>query len=415
MNTIRKSPILPIFVTVFIDLVGVGIVIPVLAPLFLSPTSPLAHPGWTFGEQALLIGLLAACYPFAQFFGAPYLGALSDRIGRKPVLLLSLAGTLVGYVFFALAIKWGAVWLLFLSRTLDGFTGGNTSTAQSAAADVSTKENKTRNFGMLDMAYGLGFILGPYIGGKLANPDVVSWFNPATPFWFAAALCFLNIILVAVRFEETLKQTMPRPMTLLAGFYNLRAALKLENLRTIFIVVFLFMFGFNFYAQFFQVLLIQKFGYTETSIGEMFAYVGLWLAFTQGIANRFISRRWKPHQVLPFTLMLLALTLISLMLPREAWVLYLIAPAMAFALGLSQPNSTTIISNLADEHSQGEILGINQSISALAMAIPPIIAGVLVGRSIYLPIVFSALFVLVSWGVFVFVFLRQRQLKFHEM
>ena len=138
----------------------------------------------------------------AQFFGAPILGAMSDRFGRKKILILSLVGTCIGYLFFGAGIAAASLITLFISRAIDGFTGGNISIALSAIADISDPKEKAKNFGLIGMAFGLGFILGPYIGGKLADPSVVGWFTHSTPFWFAAALTFLNIILVTFRSEE---------------------------------------------------------------------------------------------------------------------------------------------------------------------------------------------------------------------
>ncbi len=412
--TPRRLALLPIFTTVLIDMIGVGIVIPVIAPLFLSAHSPFAGIGWSYVVRTLFIGLLAAIYPLMQFFGAPYLGALSDRWGRKPVLVLSLAGTLVGYVFFALAIYWKLVWLLFLSRALDGFTGGNSSTAQSAISDISTPEEKPRNFALTGVAFGLGIIVGPYLGGKLADPSVVHWFTPATPFWFAAILTFLNIILVLWRFKETLRTRLRTPLTFLAGAHNIKRAFSLGNVRVALLVTFLFTAAFNFYTQFFQVLLIQKFSFTESAIGDLYGYAGLWLTIMLGFAPRWASRFWKPHQILPWSLLLMALSLAGLMLPNVTWLIYGIAPFLALGIGLTQPNITTITSSLADEKSQGEILGINQSVNSLAMVIPPVISGLLVAAYVYLPLMIASAAALVSWAIFTFLFKPANRARFAE-
>jgi len=414
MTERRKSPLVPIFVTVFIDMVGVGIVIPVISPLFLGTHSPFLGADWSYPLRAIFIGLLTACYPLAQFFGAPYLGALSDRIGRKPVLLLSLCGTFIGYIFFALAIKWRLLWLLFASRILDGFTGGNVSTVQSAISDLSDEHEKARNFGITGAAFALGFIVGPYIGGKLADPNVVHWFTASTPFWFAAALTFCNVFLVAWRFDETLEHPLSSPMTLLAGVRNLKRAFALENVRTMFLVSFLFTAGFNFYIQFFQVLLIKKFGFTESAIGNLYGYVGTWIAITHILATTYINRKWRSVQVLPWALLLLGLTMGGVMFPRVIWAIYIISPFMALAIGAANPNITAVISNLADESSQGEILGINQSINAAAMTLPPLISGFIVATYVYLPLMLGAMFAFGAWWVFMRYLRSQSRLRYHE-
>ena len=191
-----KAPLLTIFLTVFLDMLGVGIVIPVIAPLLLDPSHNMLSVDYTVEARTILLGFLIAAYPLAQFFGAPMLGALSDRFGRKKLLFISLIGTFAGYILFATAILEQNIYLLFFSRLLDGFTGGNISIALSAISDSSDEKSKAKNFGIVGAAFGLGFILGPYIGGKLADPGIVSWFNASTPFWFAAILTAVNLLFV---------------------------------------------------------------------------------------------------------------------------------------------------------------------------------------------------------------------------
>ena len=275
----NKSPLMIIFLTVFINLLGVGIVIPVVAPL-LNWTTYNAEfnmlEGVSKDSRVIILGFLIASFSIAQFFGAPILGALSDRYGRKKFLALSIFGTLIGYLLFAYAIMIHDIYLLFFSRILDGFTGGNISIAFSAISDLSDEKTKAKNFGMVGAAFGLGFILGPYLGGKLSDPTVLSWFTASTPFWFAAALTALNLVFVFAAFPETLKKVNHTPVSLFTGVRNIGAAFKLVHLRTIFLVVFLLTLGWNFFTQFFSVFLIDKFNYTPQLIGELFAYIGLW-------------------------------------------------------------------------------------------------------------------------------------------
>jgi DHA1 family tetracycline resistance protein-like MFS transporter len=199
----RGSNLTTLFLTVLLDMIGVGIVIPILATVILRPDSGVLDPSMTLETRRLVYGLLVAVYPIAQFFGAPLLGALSDRFGRKPILLLSLTGTSIGYLLFALGIGFHSIMILLISRILDGFTGGNISTAMSSIADMSSAQDKAKNFGLIGMAFGFGFIVGPSIGGLLADSSIVSWFTFQTPFWFAAALSAFTVIFTIFRFDET--------------------------------------------------------------------------------------------------------------------------------------------------------------------------------------------------------------------
>lgn len=380
-----KGTLLTLFFTVFIDLLGVGIIIPVLAPLFLDPRVGIFEPTETPAHRLLMLGLLTATFPLAQFFGAPILGALADRHGRKKLLTISMTGTLIGYFLFALGIVENSLLILFLSRALDGFTGGNISIAMSSIADISDEKSKPRNFGLIGMAFGLGFIIGPYIGGKLADPSIVSWFSYTTPFYFAALLSFISILMMIFLYKETLHEKIQRTVSFTSGFVNIGKALLTPRLRTIFIVSFFLTFGFSFFTTFFQVFMVQKFSYNQSQIGDMFAYIGLFIALTQGGLVRPVSKRATPSQMMIFAIPLLAIALIALMIPDKSWILYFIMPFIAIGQGFISTGTSTITSSLADASKQGEILGIGQSVNSLAQAIPPIVAGVIVSIDKHLP------------------------------
>lgn len=355
-----------VFFTTFLDLLGVGIIIPIIAPLFLDVEHHLLPDHYTFSDRTIAMGLLISSFSFMQFFGSSFLGALSDRFGRKKVLFASIAGSALGYVILATGIELGLPALLFAGRMLNGFCAGNLAVIYSAIADISSTNDKSKNFGLVGAAFGIGFVIGPFMGGQLADPHVVSWFTYATPFWVAALLSLLNLVLISFRFTETIGQKVNRSLNFTTGIKNLRIAFTHTQLRTVFLVSFLFIFGFTFFTQFIQVYLIEVFDYKQSDIGQLFAYMGIWIALTQGGIIRPVSKRFAPTATLRFSLLFLAVAMLALLLPSASWQLFLALPFVSIFQGLTSPNITATVSNLAGNDIQGEILGINQSVSAFA-------------------------------------------------
>lgn len=405
-----SSPLLIIFLTIFIDMLGVGIIIPVVPALFYEAGTSIFAPDVSLTTRSVLYGLLIASFPFMQFFGAPVLGSLSDRYGRKPILTISLVGTLVGYLLFAYAILIQNVVLLFISRMLPGFFGGNIAVILSAIADVSDEAGRTKNFGLVGVAFGLGFILGPSIGGVLADETVVSWFNHATPFWFTAGLTGLNLLFVRLAFPETLRERGAGAINFFSGFRNIAKSFRSPNLRNIFTVVLLLSLGFTFFTQFYSVYLIQEFSYSEKSIGLLYGWIGLWLVLTQGVLVRALAGRVAPERILQFSILALAAAIGLQLVPDVPAYFYVFTPLVAMSQGLTSPNLTSTISQQALPHQQGEILGINQSMQSLGQIIPPLIAGYLTARNSALPMIVGSLLVLAGWLVFVLLF-RKRSPK----
>ncbi len=281
----KGNPLLAVFSTIFIDMLGVGILIPVF-PLLVLPHSPyrITPSGWSIADGFILLGWLSAAYPLAQFFAAPILGQLSDRYGRKIVLTVSIIGTSVSYMLFAIGVATKNIPLMFASRIVDGITGGNISVAQAVISDISNPKNRARNFGLVGAAFGLGFIFGPYVGGKLADPHVVSWFSASTAFWFTAILSAINALVVIKFLPETIKKkTTKFKIHILESFTNVIKAFTNSGLRNITPSTFLFNAGFTFFTTFFAIFLAVRFGFTQGNTGDYFAYFGVWTARSEGV------------------------------------------------------------------------------------------------------------------------------------
>ncbi len=403
----KKSPLLTIFLTVFVDLLGFSIAIPILSSLIQSPFGKF-YSLISSSERNIVYGFLIASYAIAAFIATPIIGELSDKYGRKPLLAISLIGTLVARSLFILGIINANLPLLFISRILDGITGGNISVAQSAIADISTPENKAKNFGLIGMAFGLGFVLGPYLGARLAEFQVFGLDKIVTPLIFATVLCLLNVISVFTVFPETLKEKATNlKVNLFGAIRNLKKAFTIKSLSIILLVSFLFNFGFNFFTSFSNNYFIQTFKFNFSNIGDLFAYIGIWIAITQGAIVRPLVKKYPASKLVKFALPLTSLGLLLLLYPKvfpdlasNTNYLYFVIPVFAIFNGIVTPNLTSLISNSADKHEQGEVLGINASIASLAQAIPPILAAYVANISNELPLVVGAGVIFLAFVIF---------------
>ncbi len=400
---LAQNPLAVIFFTVFIDLIGFGILIPIVPLLVASPSSSfyLLPKGFTVQQGYILLGFLTAIYPLMQFFATPILGQFSDQFGRKKLLALSIFGTSISYALFAIGIFTKNLPLLFASRAFAGLTGGNIAIAQAAVADVTTPQNRAKNFGLIGAAFGLGFIVGPFLGGKFADPSFVSWFNATTPFWFASILSLLNGLSVVFLFPETLKvRTVRQPIHLAQSVKNIIRAYSEKHLRILFLTNFLFWSGFSFFITFFSVFLIKRFGFNQSNIGDLFAYFGLWVVFVQGFLVRRISRIFGEAQVLRFTFVFTGIGILLYFLPQIWWQLLIVSPFVAIPNGLTQANLPGLISRSADSNIQGEVLGINSSLQALAQAIFPLLSGFLAAKLSPEGSIFVAGILVIFTGIF---------------
>jgi len=399
-----KRTLAVIWFTIFVDLLGFGILIPVIPLLLGDPTSKYYLIGGRYSvtQGFIMLGYLSAMWALFVFLAAPIFGQLSDKYGRKKILLFALTGTSLSYVLFAIGIITRNLPLLFISRAFDGVTGSSIAAAQAAIADITRPENRAKNFGLIGAAFGLGFILGPYLGGKFSDPNLVSWFNATTPFWLAAILSFLTVLFILFFFKETLiKKNSALKITLARAFANIVKAARLSSMRSILLTNFLFQGGFAFFTTFFSVILIRKFAFNQGNIGDFFSYLGLWVVLAQVLILRLVLKKFHECQILNFSLLGLSIFMFLQLFPDKSWQLLLLTPFFAVSNGLAQANITAVVSRSASDNIQGEILGINSSIQSLAMAIPSILSGYLAAS--FQPeasVLVAAIMIFFGWLVF---------------
>ena len=365
----KRSPLVVIFTTVFIDLLGFGIVIPVL---------PFYAEGTQFNATPRTVGLLFASYSIMQLIFSPVLGRLSDKYGRRPVLLISIIGTGIGFMILGFATT---LWMLFVGRILDGISGGNISTAQAYIADITTKEDRAKGMGLLGAAFGLGFIFGPAIGG------ILSLWGIRVPFLFAAGLCFANAILLYFTLPETVTPDHPARVSAAGGrgFGQLLNSLKQPRLGFILTIYFLFIVAFSIMTTSFSLFTMFRFGYDAQHNGYLFAYVGFIAVIIQGgligrLVKRFGEQRLVVVGALCFAISLFALPFVG---PNAGGLLALLIGGGVFSLGnsLSTPALNSLASKSVGAAEQGSVLGVTQSVSSLARAVGPSIAALLINST----------------------------------
>lgn len=360
----RRSSIGIIFLTVLIDLIGFGIVIPVL-PLYAQ----------RFGATPLQIGLLVGVYSFCSFLFAPVLGRLSDRYGRRPVLICSVIGTAIGFYLMgaapALGGKFGlsTLVLLFIARVIDGISGGNISTAQAYIADITAPEDRSRAMGFIGAAFGLGFMIGPAIGG------ITSQISLAAPFYFAGVLATLNALFIFIRLPESLapehrSDKHPR-QTMADVFRHANGSALAIVMATYFFSIAGFAIMTTLYALFNQ----YRFGLDAKHTGYIFALIGFIAVLIQGGLLRRLLKRHKEAQLSVIGAALLTLSLFALPLVNSVGMLIFVSSLIAVGNSFTTPTLQGLASRFVDKRWQGRTAGLMQSAGALGRTIGPALAG----------------------------------------
>jgi DHA1 family tetracycline resistance protein-like MFS transporter len=354
-------PLITIFITIFIDLVGFGIAIPVLPDYAKNE----------FGASPFVIGWLVASYSIMQFISTPFLGHLSDRYGRRPILFVSLLGTSVAALITGLSTTFG---VLFFGRIFDGTTGGNISTAQAYIADITTKENRAKGMGLIGAAFGLGFIFGPAIGG------ILSKFGTHTPFFFVSALAFINAIVLYFVLPES-HQPDKNADKRQNRFSELLLSLKDSRFGIVTLLYFLLVVAFSIMTTVFVQYTAFRFGYNAEQNGYLFAYIGILAIILQGgVFARLVKIVGEVWLVVVGCVLLMAsFFAVPFVGPQAGGLTALLVGIAFFSIGnsLSSPALTSLASIEAHDEAQGKTLGILQSAASLARAIGPALSAFL--------------------------------------
>jgi DHA1 family tetracycline resistance protein-like MFS transporter len=362
----NRSPLFIIFLTVFIDMVGFGIIIPVL-PLYAE----------RFHASPIAIGWLTGIYSGMQIIFMPLLGKLSDRYGRRPVLLVSLIGTSIGFAVMGFA---NALPLLFVARIIDGATGGNISTAQAYIADVSTPETRSRSMGLIGAAFGLGFTFGPMIGGLMSR---ISY---GAPFYFAAALAAVNVVLLYFYLPESLSaehRATPHQKAMDVFRHGHGWMFATVCATYFFLVV-----GFAMMTTLFALFTERRFGYDARHNGYLFAFIGIVGVVIQGGLIRRLIPILGETTLARIGLVCMTAALATLPFATTLGTLLLVCAGLSIGSGFASPTLTGIASQMIDRSYQGRALALLQTGGSLARLVGPLLGGWLLMSDLAKPIAY---------------------------
>lgn len=394
-----KPSLASIYLVIFLDMLGFGIIIPVLRDLTIEM---LQLSGMGHYSPEVFGGLLMSAYSLAQFYTSPLIGRLSDRYGRRPLLLISVFGNVLSYALWAVSQSFT---VFLLSRLVSGVTGGNISVAQSYIADVTTPEHRAKAMGMMGAIFGLGFILGPFIGAVLSQYDIRQiiqaniWNSFSAIGLFSMALSLLNMgwIYFALkepdvkRLDTSFKKAV-NPVVLLREF-------RKPELGKLFLIFFLSQVAFVHLEATLAWDLMARFSYDTRKTGYFFALMGIVMIFVQGGLYRVLLKHRPVRSLAIEGLMVTALAFFLLPLPATVGLYFLVITAMAYGMGIGNPSVSALVSLTSTPQDQGLNLGLMHSFGALARIIAPLtatalyaqwqaapflVAGLLVGIAVYI-------------------------------
>lgn len=378
----KKGSLLTIFLIVFVGLLGFGLILPLL-PYYAE----------RFGANPFMIGLLVSSYAAAQLIGAPLLGRMSDRFGRKPILIISIAGTIISFIMLGLS---NSIWMLFASRILDGLTGGNISIAQAYITDVTDERNRSKGLGLIGAAFGLGFIFGPALGG------ILSRYGFGVPSFVAAGLSFLSLLGAVFLLKETLSTQMRAELAKKVRqeftFRNLWAALTRPKVGPLLHVRFFSSLASGIFQSIFSLFAQYALGLKAEGTGYLLAYVGFLVVLVQGVAMSRLTARFSEVRLMFYGSILLAVSLFAWGFAQTLVLQVIVLIPLALATGILNTVVNSLLTKAVAPEEIGGTLGLSTSLESLTRTIAPSLGGFLLGGlGVWVPGVFGA--ILMAWTI----------------
>lgn len=380
----KNKPLYILLLTIFIDLLGFSIIIPIL-PVYSKE----------LGATNIMVGIIAGSYALMNFIFSPIWGNLSDRIGRKPVILVSILITAFSYLLFSFAT---AIPLLIVSRIIAGIGSANIGAAQAYITDITKPEDRTKAFGKIGAAFGLGFIIGPLIGGVILKHLGVQYIG-----YITMGLNIFNFILAAFILKESNKDKKKDKRLFENPFKSVLDGIKRPVLGKLMLISLLFITAFSMMQITISVYWNEKYALNKAQISDMFAFIGLATVLVQGFLVEKLNRRFGEYKLLVMGCLLMAIGLYLLpTAPYERWFYVVEGIAILFialANGCISPSIQSLLSKNAGDQEQGKILGVSMSVSSLGRVFGPYLGGLFYGMAQFMPYFMGALIMIAAWRV----------------
>jgi len=380
---------------------GQGLLFPILNTLIMDPAKSILPLQYSIDIREFFYGLLIGSFFLSWFFGATIVAKASDSIGRKKGLLICLYGALAGYIMTILGIYCSNVYIILIGRIVAGLTAGSQAIAQAAMIDISTDETKAKNIGLVLVAFGIGMIGGPAIGGFFSDSSIITWFNITTPFYVVLIIIIINIIMMIIYFKNTREPSGKFKFKISDSILLFVSAFKDINIRKLSIVFFIMQISFNGFYIFLTVFLFDKYNYTMQDNSIFLAIFGIFFALSAGLLVDFFSKNFNKIKIIKISLAGQGILQLFFVIFNNSFLPNIFIIIIALLFGVSYILMLSLFSSCVDDSKQGWIMGITISLFTLGAGSISLIGNILLDLNINL------LFILTASGMFISAVLMQ--------